>query len=148
MMRLVLATAGCLALAACEDPGASDTALAGTALAPRVSVPPPPEPDSLLRHVVLFRFDAATTPSELAQIEAAFNGLPAAIPEILDFEWGTNNSPEDLDQGYTHAYLLTFASEADRAAYLPHPAHVAFGEVVGPHVDAVHVVDYWTHGPD
>ena len=56
-------------------------------------------------------------------------------------------SPEDLDQGYTHAFLLTFPSEADRAAYLPHPDHVAFTEVVGPHVDAVHVVDYWTRGP-
>ena len=45
-------------------------------------------------------------------------------------------------------HFLTFASEADRDAYLPHPAHAAFGELAGPHVDAVHVVDYWARGAE
>ena len=104
--------------------------------------------DSVLRHVVLFRFAEQTSREDLALIESTFNALPAKIPEILDYEWGINNSPEGLDQGYTHAYLITFLSEADRAAYLPHPDHVAFTEVVGPHVDAVHVVDYWSRGEE
>ncbi|MDO1502682.1 Dabb family protein [Winogradskyella maritima] len=37
------------------------------------------------------------------------------------YEWGTNNSPEGLDKGFTHAFFLTFKSEEDRAIYLPHP---------------------------
>jgi len=35
-------------------------------------------------------------------------------------------------------------SEADRDAYLPHPAHKDFGAIVGPHVDKVCVVDFWS----
>jgi hypothetical protein len=32
----------------------------------------------------------------------------------------------------------------DRDAYLPHPAHRAFGAVLRPHLDKVLVLDYWT----
>ena len=104
--------------------------------------------EAMLRHLVLFKFNEQTSEVDLEQIERAFNGLPSQIPEIADYEWGINNSPEGLDQGYTHAYLLSFQNEADRAVYLPHPAHVAFTEVVGPHVDDVHVIDYWARGAD
>lgn len=105
-----------------------------------------PAADSLLRHVVLFRFKEGTSDAELREVEAAFNGLPGQIDVIRDYEWGVDSSPEGLAQGYTHCYFLTFASAADRDAYLPHPAHKRFGEVVGPHIDAVLVVDYWTRG--
>jgi hypothetical protein len=40
--------------------------------------------------------------------------------------------------------LLTFSSDKDRDAYLVHPDHKAFGKVLGPHLDKVTVVDYWT----
>ena len=35
-------------------------------------------------------------------------------------------------------------SEEGRAVYLPHPAHKAFGKVLGPHLEDVLVLDYWT----
>lgn len=101
-------------------------------------------PDSLLRHVVLFNFTDEASASDIRAIEAAFAGLPEKITEIHGFEWGTNNSPEGLDKGHTHCFLVTFHSEADRDAYLPHPAHQAFVELVGPLVEDVTVVDYWT----
>ena len=101
-------------------------------------------PDSLLRHVVLFKFKDEATPEDIQKVEAAFGALPAAISEIHDYEWGINNSPEGLNQGLTHCFLITFKSEADREIYLPHPAHKAFVEVLSPHLDKVTVVDYWT----
>ena len=101
-------------------------------------------PEKLLRHVVLFKFKDESSEADVKMVEEAFMALPAAIKEIKDFEWGTNNSPEGLDQGFTHCFFLSFASEADRDAYLPHPAHKAFGEALGPHLDKVLVVDYWT----
>lgn len=96
-----------------------------------------------LRHVVLFRFKAETTSDQIAQIERAFRALPSKISQIKDFEWGTNNSPEGLTQGFTHCFLLTFTSEEDRNQYLPHPAHREFGALLHPYLDAVLVVDYW-----
>ena len=95
-----------------------------------------------VRHVVLFRFKPDADPAAIRKVERDFAALPSQIPQIRDFEWGTNHSPEGLDQGYTHAFLLTFDSTADRDAYLPHPAHKAFASQLGPILDAVHVIDY------
>jgi hypothetical protein len=101
------------------------------------------EPGKMLRHVVLFKFKESSTEADIKKVEEAFRALPSKIKEIKGLEWGTNNSPENLNQGFTHCFFLTFASEQGRAAYLPHPAHKAFGEVLGPHLDKVLVVDYW-----
>lgn len=100
-------------------------------------------PDSLLRHAVLFSFQEDSYPDGVKAVEDAFRALPGKIPEIHSFEWGTNNSPEGLDQGFTHLFFVTFTSEADREVYLPHPAHQAFVEVLEPHLDKVLVLDYW-----
>lgn len=101
-------------------------------------------PDSLLRHAVLFSFKEDSYPAGVKEVEEAFAGLPGKIPQIQDYEWGINNSPEELNKGYTHLFFVTFKSEADRAVYLPHPAHLAFVEVLKPHLDEVLVLDYWT----
>jgi hypothetical protein len=98
----------------------------------------------MLRHAVLFKFKDSSTPEDIKKVEVAFRRLPSQIKEINSLEWGTNNSPENLNQGFTHMFFLTFKTEADRASYLPHPAHKAFGGVLGPHLDKVLVLDYWT----
>lgn len=100
--------------------------------------------DKSLRHVVLFKFKDGTADADIQKVVDAFTALPSKIDVIKSIEWGTNNSPEGLDQGFTHCFFLTFASEEDRAIYLPHPDHKAFGAVLGPHLDKVLVVDYWT----
>ena len=100
--------------------------------------------DSLLRHVVLFKFKPGTSEKDITEVRKAFSALPSKIPQIVSYEWGTNNSPEGLDKGFTHVFFLTFKSEEDRAIYLPHPDHKAFGDVLGPHLDDVLVVDYWS----
>jgi hypothetical protein len=101
--------------------------------------------DSLLRHVVLFKFRDSTSQADIDNVQKAFSALPSKIPQIAGYEWGTNNSPEGLNKGLTHCFFLTFKSEADRATYLPHPDHKAFGEILIPHLDDVTVVDYWTY---
>lgn len=100
--------------------------------------------DSLLRHVVLFKFKEGTTKAQMKEVEDAFSALPSKIDQIKGYEWGLNNSPEGLDKGFTHAFFLTFESEEDRAIYLPHPDHKAFGAVLSPYLDDVLVIDYWT----
>jgi len=100
--------------------------------------------EKVLRHVVLFSFKESATESEITKVQEAFSALPSKIPQIQGYEWGLNNSPEGLDKGLTHCFLLTFKSEEDRAIYLPHPEHKAFGAILGPHLEDVLVVDYWT----
>jgi len=95
----------------------------------------------MLRHVVLFKFKDDATPDQVKMVENAFRKLPSEIKEIKNFEWGTNNSPENLNQGLTHCFFLSFRSEEDRNAYLPHPAHKAFGAILTPYLDKVVGVD-------
>jgi hypothetical protein len=97
----------------------------------------------LLRHVVLFKFKDSSSPEDVKQVEDAFRALPKKLKLIKSFEWGKNNSPENLNQGLTHCFFVTFKSEKDRDVYLTHPDHQAFVEVLKPHLDKVTVVDYW-----
>lgn len=100
--------------------------------------------DKVLRHVVMFGFKPEVTAEQVKAVEEAFGELPSKIDLIKDYEWGTDCSPEDLQQGLTHCFFVTFHSEADRDAYLVHPAHKEFGKVLGNKASAVTVLDYWT----
>ena len=97
----------------------------------------------VLRHVVMFKFSEKAAPASIQKIEAAFVALPQKISEIKGFEWGTNSSPEKLNQGLTHCFILTFTSDKDRDAYLIHPAHKEFEKSLGSNVEKVTVVDFW-----
>jgi hypothetical protein len=99
----------------------------------------------VLRHVVQFGWKEGTDTAYIRSVVNAFRALPAQIPLIKAFEWGTNNSPEKLNKGLTHCFLLTFSSEADRDAYLIHPAHKAFGARLKPFPDQITVFDYWAN---
>lgn len=98
----------------------------------------------LLKHVVLLKFKDDTTEEQIKTVENAFSGLPGKIPVIHAYEWGINNSPENLNKGFTHCFYLTFKSEEDIAIYLPHPDHQAFVALASPFFEDVLVVDYFT----
>ena len=96
----------------------------------------------LLRHIVMFKFKDDAEKVDIEKVENAFRDLPNHISEIKDFEWGTNNSPEELEQGFTHCFFVSFENEAGREVYLPHPKHQAFVEILKPTLDKVLVFDY------
>jgi len=109
------------------------------------AIPPttPITTKGLLRHVVMFQFKEGTTPEQVKAIEDKFRSLPADIPEIKAFEYGKAVvGDRGLNDGLTHCFLVTFANADGRKAYLPHPAHKEFVELVGPSVEKVQVVDY------
>ena len=118
--------------------------LCGVAYMAQAQKPADAKPAKLLRHVVLFKFKDGTSEADLKKVTDTFGGLPGKIETIRDFEWGTDVSPEGKSQGFTHCFFVTFADEKGRDAYLPHAAHKEFVSVVGPFVDKVLVVDYWT----
>lgn len=100
-------------------------------------------PDRILRHVVLINFNDSATGDDIAKVEAAFRMIAVRIEAVEGYEWGTNVSPEDVNRGYTHCFLLTFTSERNRDTYLNHPLHQDFGNILGPYLEQVLVIDYW-----
>ncbi|HSR15156.1 MAG TPA: Dabb family protein, partial [Gemmatimonadales bacterium] len=71
----------------------------------------------------------------------------AKIPQIGGFEWGTDVSVGGFDRGYTHCFVVSFESEADRDVYQVHPDHAAFIALSRPNVEKLLVLDYWATGP-
>jgi len=132
MRRTLLLCLTMLAAGACRPARASTTA----ALAPA--------PAGAVRHVVIFKFKPGATAEQIGQLTEAFAALEHQIPGVLAFEHGVNNSPEHRNEGFTHVYVFTFVNAAARDAYLEHPAHKAFGALVGKLGiwDGSFVVDY------
>ena len=101
-----------------------------------------PAADAPYRHVVFFKFKNEATPAQVREIEQAFTELAGKVDTVKGFEWGTNVSPEGLNDGFTHCFLVTFADKAGLETYLPHPAHSAFVSRLKPLLDKVCVLDY------
>ena len=96
-----------------------------------------------LRHVVMFKFKETASAKQVKAIEDAFRSLPKKINTISGFEWGTDVSVEDLADGFTHCFFVTFKTQEGLKEYLPHEAHQAFVALLKPHLDKVLVFDYW-----
>ena len=94
------------------------------------------------RHVVCFKFKDDATGNQITAIEKAFAALPSKISSITDYEWGTNVSPENLAQGYTHCFIVSFKDKKGLEAYLPHKDHKAFVEQLLPILDKAFVIDF------
>ena len=98
--------------------------------------------DSQIRHIVCLKFKKDASDIQIKEIEKQFPQLQKSIQGIVSIEWGTNNSPEGLNKNFTHCFIVTFINDAARAAYLPHPKHQAFVDILKPLLDDVFVIDY------
>lgn len=96
----------------------------------------------MTRHIVLFKFKEETGQDKIMELDRHFRSLPASIDVLTSLEGGENDSPENLAGGFTHGYLLTFSSEQDRDAYLPHPEHQSFVGELKEAIEDVLVFDY------
>jgi hypothetical protein len=115
---------------------------AAGALAAQAENPSDTPTKKQIYHVVSLSFKPAATPEQIKQVEEAFAALKTKIPGITSLHWGTNVSPEKRDHGFSHCFVLTFANEKDRDGYLVHPAHKAFGALLGPILGDVMVIDF------
>ncbi len=97
-----------------------------------------------VRHLVVFKYKPGASAEQIQQVTQAFRDLRKKIPGITGFEDGVNNSPEKKNLGFTHVYMMTFEDAAARDAYLPHPEHKKFGELLGKLaiLEDAFVVDY------
>lgn len=97
----------------------------------------------MLRHLVMYAWKPETPAETLCEIEDAFRALPARIPQVAAFEWGTDVSVQGFSRGFTHCFVISFASEADRDAYQVHPGHQAYIALSRPHVEQILTFDYF-----
>ena len=94
-----------------------------------------------IQHVVLVKFKAETGEQEDYDLLLQSKRMSRLIPGIEYFQGGRNNSPEALNQGFSHAFVFTFESFAALGAYAAHPEHQELLETARPLMDEFFVYD-------
>jgi hypothetical protein len=95
-----------------------------------------------VHHMVLLQFKAGTPEKRIGDLFAALGRLRETIPGIVHCSGGPYASPEGLNQGYSHGFLMTFTGRAERNQYLDHPAHEAVKREFLPLVEKVVAFDF------
>lgn len=107
--------------------------------------------EALVCHLLLICFTEETSYDKIAEVWSLFEDLPNGsdgVEGIISVQFGTNNSPEELNKGFTHSVVVTFDSVASRDAYTgtsSQPAatkHLALKEVFLPTIKDIIVFDY------
>ncbi len=107
-----------------------------------------PAAEKELLHVVSLKFKESAPEEDVEAAVKAFVGLKGQIEQVKWLKWGTNVSQEELDKGFTHCFILAFASEKDRDDYLVHAEHKTFVDKwVRPVLDEAFVIDFWAEQP-
>jgi hypothetical protein len=92
-------------------------------------------------HLVLVKFPAAKA-HRMAELKAALENLRKVLPGFLSCSGGPYSSPEGLNQGYTHGFVMTFADVETRDRYLTHPDHEKIKQAFLPDLEGVVAFDF------
>lgn len=84
----------------------------------------------MIRHVVLINFRTELDESAIGLALNSVVKLKDRIDGILAVTAGANNSPENLEKGFRHGFVVDFRDAAARDAYLPHPEHAQVGKAL------------------
>lgn len=84
----------------------------------------------MITHAVLLRVKKTTPKNEVDRVFKELAGLKGKIPGLLTFSGGPYSSPEGMNKGFTHGFVMTFTDEAARDVYLPHPEHEKVKKIV------------------
>jgi hypothetical protein len=93
-------------------------------------------------HLVLLKFRPETTERTVAELFQALADLRQVIPGIEEFKGGPYSSPEGLNQGFTHGFVMAFSGAGARDAYLGHPEHEWVKQRFLPGVESVIAFDF------
>ncbi len=95
-----------------------------------------------IKHIALVKFKADTTAEQKQMFSDQILDLTETVAGIEDYVSGDNCSPEGMNQGFNHGFVMTFSDAAARDAYLSHPEHERVKALVMPLIESVLVFDF------
>jgi hypothetical protein len=95
-----------------------------------------------VQHMVLLKFKPAVSAERITAVFQELSQLKQLIPGIEHFAGGPYSSPEGLDGGFTHGFLMTFRDASARNTYLAHPEHERVKQGILPGVASVIAFDF------
>lgn len=81
----------------------------------------------MIRHIVLIRFQPSVTEARIAELFADLHEIQDKVPGTLAITSGKSESPEKIERGYMHGFVVDFADWAALQAYQEHPDHKRLG---------------------
>lgn len=81
----------------------------------------------MIRHIVLTKFKPETGDKTVAEIFAGLSDLTEKLDGAHGFTGGRSESPEQIERGYTHGFVIDFDSWDALKIYADHPDHKALG---------------------
>ncbi len=100
-----------------------------------------------IHHMVLLKFKPSISEDKIDVLFSQIAELKNLIPGIEYYADGPYSSPEGMNEGYTHGFLMTFENVKTRDEYLPHPEHERVKSAILPCVDGACGFDFETDVP-
>lgn len=81
----------------------------------------------MIRHIVLLRFRPAVSEDQIADLFTELHQIDGKVPGLLAITSGKSESPEQMERGYMHGFVVDFTDWAALQAYQDHPDHKLLG---------------------
>jgi hypothetical protein len=81
----------------------------------------------MIRHIVLIRFLPSVSEAQIDDLFRELHQIRGKVPGLLDITAGKSESPEVMERGYMHGFVVDFSGWAALQAYQDHPEHQLFG---------------------
>jgi len=81
----------------------------------------------MIQHIVLVRFRPEISDSNIAMLFAELHEIRGKVAGIRSITAGKSQSPEKLERGYMHGFVVEFSNWDALQSYQDHPDHKVFG---------------------
>lgn len=81
----------------------------------------------MIRHIVLIKFAPSTDAATIAALFDALHRIEGKVPGLLAITSGRSESPEQMERGYMHGFVVDFADWAALQAYQDNADHQRLG---------------------
>ena len=81
----------------------------------------------MIRHIVFIRFKPEISDAEIAAIFDELYAIKDKLPGVLSITSGKSESPEQMERGYMHGFVVDFVDWDALQAYQDHPDHKILG---------------------
>lgn len=81
----------------------------------------------MIRHIVLVKFQTGVSEETIEDLFQELRRIRDQVPGILDIVSGCSESPEKIERGYMHGFVVDFENWDALERYQTHPDHKALG---------------------
>jgi hypothetical protein len=81
----------------------------------------------MIHHIVLIRFQPSVSEAKIADLFSELHQIMGKVPGLLAITSGKSESPEQIERGYMHGFIVDFTDWTALQAYQDHPDHKRLG---------------------